>query len=194
MHVQMQNANDTAACARTEKAYHQKNQGDIHWIEIFGWLSLWTTLEMSEHSRSMLNSMRHMLCGANNTTRSGNLRTTTRNKCQCPGVELTASEVVRVRRILNYVSSPQWPFLMIIRHLTNMSMENPGSISWTRTDHDRGCIFDFLDPAQFCCYQYPFTMFTRFMFNSWSCKKPRETLLWKLNVSDKVPETTNDAQ
>lgn len=54
---------------------------------------------------------------------------------------------------------------MIIRHLTNMSMENPGSISWTRTDHDRGCIFDFLDPAQFCCYQYPFTMFTRFMFN-----------------------------
>lgn len=46
---------------------------------------------------------------------------------------------VRVRRTLYYVSSPQRPFLND-RHLTNMSMENPGS-SWTRTDHGRGCIF-----------------------------------------------------
>ena len=54
-------------------------------MKILGWFYFerrFFLFHVVQSKATKLNSMRHMLCGANNTTRPGNLRATTRKKCQ----------------------------------------------------------------------------------------------------------------
>ena len=128
MHVLMQNVNATAHVLK--KAYQSKESkkiSDWNKKKIVGFTlnNVWIVW-----AGSRLNSM-HMLCGANNTTRPGNLR----SKPRAISVENSLLPRLSERAAYN-VSSPQRPFLMIIRHLKNMSMEKSG------TSHGPGCVYN----------------------------------------------------
>ena len=102
MHVLTQNANVSAHVLKKSVSIKRIKEKKYTEIEMkFFWLVGFTlnkVLKCFEQSR--LNSM-HEVGGANHTTLLGNLRKTTRNICLY--VELTASEAVRVRRIVMFL-------------------------------------------------------------------------------------------
>lgn len=164
MHVQMQNANVTAhvrkksvSIKRIKERYKDWNEllGRFYFEQHFFFWNVWANLKQGG-SESKLNSM-HILCGANHTTRPGNLRS---NHAQYMSRCRTHSLLPRLSEWAAPWNSRFFPTVTLSNDhppITSMSfVKKPG----TRTGNGRGCIYDCVDPAQCCFYQYPLKMFT----------------------------------